>query len=372
MLKFLLKFSIIFALFLWNTSAYYYKSYQLENGSKELVSKYDFSTYKLEEEITRKEFVETLCSWYVDYKAKKAVKIDYSKYKKLDNSKVFTDVDLKSDFWKKLSYFASIWAFSKNEKFNPNWKIDQKAFFTVMRRLWILYSMRGCSSLKICEKELTNQTPFNKWVYYRYASKILDKSLRKRFTKPEDFIKLWYKPMLSPRYNFPILRQSLNWCYAYTVRNIMKYKHWIGYYITKIQDEIWKKPSELWYYSNMAKFDKVAQVEKKNYYDIETFITAIQSWEPVSMSYILEYIDRSWKKKKVGHIVAAYSFDEKWIWVAETVSNSRKRIPWKTFFNSYWKTVYYRMFLYTYNPQNSWSEADLKREKQKNFIAWEH
>jgi hypothetical protein len=44
------------------------------------------------------------------------------------------------------------------------------------------------------------------------------------------------------------------------------------------------------------------------------------------------YKDKAYKQ--VPHIVAAYSFDENGIWVAETVSAQRKLVPWSKVFRS--------------------------------------
>lgn len=345
--------------------------YELENWSKELVKKYNLNVYSLEKELTRKEFIETLYSWYDDYKARKWVKVDYSKYKQLDNSKVFTDVDLSSDFGKKLSYFASVWAFSKNKTFNPNWTVSQKDYFIVMSRLRIMFSLSNCKALKICDFETTKNSPFLKWTYYKYTSKIMDPSLRKYYRTAWDYINAGYKPYLTPNYRFPILKQTLNWCYAYTVRNILKYKHWIGVYVQKWEEYIWKAPEKLWYSSNMAQFDKLVHVTKESAYNIDTLINSLQAWEPVSVSYILKYKTWKWEEKSVWHIVAAYSFDEKWVWVSETVANKRIRIPWEELFNSYWNVKYHRIFKYTYEPISEWTKTEKDLEAKHNFLAWE-
>lgn len=349
--------------------------YKLDDWSKKIVSKYSWNKYYLSKEITRKEFVKTLSDWYKDYKFDRGIKVDYSKYKKLDNEKIFKDVDLESDFWKKLSYFAWIWVFAKNEYFNPNETINQKTYFVLMRRLKVMYGLNNCTYHKICEKELDENSIFNKWVYYKYTSKILDKKLRKHFTKPEDYIKAWYKPKLTPNYYFPILGQTLNWCYAFAIRNILKYKYWIGVYVSKIEREIGKKWTDLWRdipWWNMSNFDKVVHISKKRYYTLDNFISSLQSWEPVIISYLLEYVWRDWKKRKIWHVVAAYSFDEKWVWVAETVKAKRVRVPWNEIFNSYWYIKRWRIFKINYQDKSNWTDEEIKKEKLNNFITREY
>jgi len=348
-----------------------YADYKLDNASLNVAKKYSFSQKNLNKMPTRKEFIESLYSWYIDYKAWKNIKIDYNKYKKLDNTKIFTDIDLESDFWKKLSYFASIWAFAKNEKFNPDNTINYKTFFIVMKRLRIMYSLNWCKSLNICERDANLEDNFSKWTYYRIVAKILDKKLRKDYYKPENFIALWYKPYLSPSYRFPILRQTLNWCYAFTVRNILKYKHWIWVYVSKIEKEIDKPWDKLWNWFYKDKYDKLVHINKKNYSNIETFFTKLQQGEPVWIAYIFYYKDRYWKQKSVMHRVAAYSFDSKGIWIAETVSNTRKRIAYNEVFNKYWSTKYASFNQYDYIPKSKWSEQEIQKEKENNFITRE-
>ena len=347
-------------------------NYKLENASKLLVWKYNISTKNLDKQISRKEFVEILYKWYIDYKKNKWTIINYNDFKKIDNSKIFIDIDLDSEFWKKLNFFASLGAFAKNKYFNPNDKMTQKTFFIVMNKLWIIYSLQNCKYHKICERESDNKTLFLKWTYLKYVSKIMDKNLRKYYKTPNDYINAWYKPYLSPSYYFPIKWQTLNGCYAFSVRNILKYKHNIWIFIPKIENYIWKNKSSLWTYSTMSQFDKYAHIQKSMYYNIDTLFTSLQAWEPVAISYMMKYYSYKEKKYKfVPHIVAAYSFDEKWIFVAETVTNTRKRITWDRVFNNYWGVKLNRIFKYYYSPKNTWEQNYINIEKNNNFLRWE-
>lgn len=347
--------------------------YKLETWAKDFVQKYNINAQNLDKEITRKEFVETLYLWYPDYKKDRWVVVDMTKYNKLDNSKIFKDIDLNSDFWKKLSYFAGLWAFAKNEYFNPDDTMSQKTFFIVMSRLKIMFSLQNCKYHKICEKEADENTLFLKWTYLKYASKVIDKSLRKYYSSPEDYINAWYKPYLSSSYSFPLTWQTLNWCYAFSVRNILKYKDGIWIYIPKIESDIWKNPSSLWTYSTMSKFDDYVHIDKSMYYNIDTLISSLQAWEPVAISYMLDYYSYKDKAyKQVPHIVAAYSFDENGIWVAETVSAQRKLVPWSKVFRSNWYVALNRIFKYYYNPEFTWDENEIALEKNNNYLVWEY
>lgn len=323
----------------------WFAEYKLENWSKELVTKYNFSTKNLEKSLSRKEFLETLSKWYPDYKAKKWIKIVFDDFQKIDNNLFFKDVDLNSDFWKKLNYFTEIWAFSKKEYFYPNNILSQKDFFIVMKNLWIFDSLQNCKNLKICEKEATQKNIFNKWVYFKYVSKILNKDLRKSFHIAKDYLDIGYKPSLKADFPFPLTKQTLNWCYGFSIKNILKFQKNISINVEKTEKSIWKIPSELRTDDMKNNFDKYIKINKNNFYDIDTLINSLQTWEPVAITYKLKYFSNKEKKERiVNHIVAAYSFDEKWVWVAETVSNTRKRIPWEEIFDKNGKTKVNRMF----------------------------
>lgn len=362
--------TIIFFFLIINTS---FANYKLENWSLNLVQKYNISTKNLWKKITRKEFVEILYKWYFDYKKDRWVNIDYSNYRVLDNSKIFTDIDLDSTFWKKLSYFAWLGAFSKNEHFNQDDTMNQKTFFIVMSRLRIIYSLQNCKYHKICEREADEKTLFLKWTYIKYVSKIMNKNIRKYYSSPTDYINAWYKPYLSSNYSFPLRLQTLNWCYAFSVRNILKYKDWIWIYIPKAEKLIWKKATALWNYYSIDKFNKLSHIEINRYYNIDTLISSLQAWEPVSVSYMLKYY--SWKDKMykyVPHIVAAYSFDENWVWVAETVKNKRVLVTWDKLFRKNWYVALNRIFKYYYEPKSSWSSSELDYEYKNNILVGEY
>jgi hypothetical protein len=89
---------LLFIFLLISSVSFVYSEYKLDNASLEIAEKYNFSKINLGEEPTRQEFIETLYKWYKDYKVLKNIKINYSKFKELDNTRIFTDVDLDSDF----------------------------------------------------------------------------------------------------------------------------------------------------------------------------------------------------------------------------------------------------------------------------------
>ena len=58
--------------------------YKPENWSLNLIKKYNFDSKNLEKWLTRKEFLETLEKWFIDYKDSKWIKINYNEIKNFD------------------------------------------------------------------------------------------------------------------------------------------------------------------------------------------------------------------------------------------------------------------------------------------------
>ena len=122
----------------------------------------------------------------------------------------------------------------------------------------------------------------------------------------------------------------------------------------------------------MNKHDKIAHVSRWHFYHLDTLIHSLQVWEPVWVSYMLDYYSYKEKKmKQVAHITAAYSFDEKWVWVSETVAAQRKLVPWDKVINSYGWVKLNRIFKFYYDPKQNWTESEIQLEKENNFLAWE-
>jgi hypothetical protein len=122
----------------------------------------------------------------------------------------------------------------------------------------------------------------------------------------------------------------------------------------------------------MRKFDKAVHVEARKYWSLDTVINGLQAWEPVTVVYWWEYTD--WKtkqKKKVKHIVTAYSFDKNGLWVAETISARRVLLPYDEIFNKNWNAKVGRIFKYYYDSKENWSDSEIKLEIENNFLAGE-
>ena len=75
------------------------KSYHHPRSARSsLVDRFELSTNKLDKALSRKDFVESLHSWYKSYRQERGLYVDYESYSQLDNEKYFKDVDLDSEF----------------------------------------------------------------------------------------------------------------------------------------------------------------------------------------------------------------------------------------------------------------------------------
>lgn len=344
--------------------------YHLENAGKKVIQTYSLDASQLEKPLSRKELVRSLYEFYDDYQKTKWNKVSYEKIPEIDNTKYFKDVDLNSSFWKKLRYFVHKWAFEKKEYFSPNATIDRETFFKVFKKLHLIASKEDCKKLKICEVEMDDYSPFHKGIYYQYIGRLLYKDFRKYYTIPQQYIEAGYQPYLSPKFAFPNKKQSLNGCYAFTVRNILKYKHNIGINIDPLQTYIEKDPKKLWYNIDMENFNSNIQVTKKTYFSLDTLMNALKNGNPVWIRYTLKYTQNS-EKKEVPHIASAYSFDEKWVWIADTYSNKNILLPYDDFLqpDGSFKRLGFLQFYYT--PVSLWTPEQKQKEKQYNFLVWE-
>ncbi len=288
------------------------------------------------------------------------------KHPLLDNTQYFTDVTLDSDIGRALNFFAQEWIISKKSKFYPDAPFTQQHFFIVMDKLRVLFWKSNCVYHKICEKEITANTKFTKGTYYTYISKILDKSLRKYYRTPQEYRNHGYRPHLGPQFQFPIKQQSLNACYFFSVRNILKYKYGIGVYVNNTDQYLGRSKTSLTTTAIQDRFDQIAHVQKEYKTDVNSLITALQQGDPVAISYMLTH-----RGKTYAHVATAYSFDKQWVWVAETVSNRRVHVPYSEFLSWSWKTKFRPFRLFYYQPKYTRTQSEKQRESQHNFLAWE-
>jgi len=344
-------------------------SYALDAESQKIIESFPFVFEDASQQINRWQFLRSLAQWYPVYMQSKWQNVDYSATNALDDS-LFTDVTLEeSRSW--LAYFAWRGIFTKQERFWFASPLTLSDFITVMKRLWIVSSLDECRRYHICDKELTQISPFVIWTYLRFISRLLNSDLRVHRNKPIQYIQNNYEPFLPPSFRFPLKRQSLNWCYFYSLRNILVYKFGIDINIATAEKFINKKLTDLASRKHQADFNGITNIYVEEKFHIESLITLLQVWEPVAVSYLLDYKDKYWKTQTVAHVASAYSFDYEWVRVAETVSNSYVRVPWSKLFDENWMSKQKYMRTVFYNPKQYRSESEISREKDNNFLLYE-
>jgi len=344
-------------------------SYALDAESQKIIESFPFVFEDASQQINRWQFLRSLAQWYPVYMQSKWQNVDYSATNALDDS-LFTDVTLEeSRSW--LAYFAWRGIFTKQERFWFASPLTLSDFITVMKRLWIVSSLDECRRYHICDKELTQISPFVIWTYLRFISRLLNSDLRVHRNKPIQYIQNNYEPFLPPSFRFPLKRQSLNWCYFYSLRNILVYKFGIDINIATAEKFINKKAHRFSDRKHQADFNGITNIYVEEKFHIESLITLLQVWEPVAVSYLLDYKDKYWKTQTVAHVASAYSFDYEWVRVAETVSNSYVRVPWSKLFDENWMSKQKYMRTVFYNPKQYRSESEISREKDNNFLLYE-
>jgi hypothetical protein len=194
--------------------------------------------------------------------------------------------------------------------------------------------------------------------------------LASAMTTPSEFIKAGYAPKLSPTYAFPLKKQSLNACYFYAVRNILKYKYGLGIYVSTVEKAIGKDPKALSGPADQKNFLNAVHAKIEESKDIAFLFDHLRDGDPVAISYLLPYRAKDGSMKTVPHVAAAYSFDTEGIWVAETVSNTYVRVPYGDVF-AQGKVRYKPLRAFTYVPKERWTEQAKTQEREKNFLEGE-
>ncbi len=192
----------------------------------------------------------------------------------------------------------------------------------------------------------------------------------KAMMSPDDFLRAGYEPRLPPTYVFPLKKQSLNACYFFAVRNILKEKYGIGIYVSSVEKAIGKDPKRLSTAADQRNFLNAVHAKVEESSDIGFLFDHLRDGDPVAISYMLAYRAKDGSLKTVPHVAAAYSFDADGIWVAETVSNSFVRVPYGDVFAK-GKVRYKPLRAFTYVPKDRWTEDAKKQEREKNFLEGE-
>ncbi len=187
---------------------------------------------------------------------------------------------------------------------------------------------------------------------------------------PEEFLAVGYKPKLDPSYAFPLKKQSLNACYFFAVRNILREKYGLGIYVGTVEKAIGKDPKKLSTAMDQKNFLNAVHTKVEESKDIGFLFDHLRDGDPIAISYMLSYRAKDGSQKTVAHVAAAYSFDAEGIWVAETVSNSYAHVPYADVFAN-GKVRYKPLHAFTYVPKEQWTGIAREQEARMNFLLGE-
>jgi len=156
----------------------------------------------------------------------------------------------------------------------------------------------------------------------------LENNIKKKHesSSPQSYkrlLELGLKPELDPSYAFPIDKQFRNGCFGYSIKWVVEYKYWENLDMYEMEIAINKPRSDLWNIKHIENFWKRAGVEYLRYNNADTMLSKLHQGEPILLFYLMPH-----KWWQIGHNAVAYSFDEKWIRIADPLLATRERIPY--------------------------------------------
>lgn len=136
-------------------------------------------------------------------------------------------------------------------------------------------------------------------------------------------------PSLSPEYDFPNSYQYQNGCFAFAVKHILEYKFDETIDLYEAEDKLNKPRNVLWDVNYITAFLEEYDITMTWYKDAETFFDFLAQGEPLVIQYPYDIGDDTF----IGHLVAAYSFDETGVWAADSISGKAIHIDYDLVFN---------------------------------------
>lgn len=130
-------------------------------------------------------------------------------------------------------------------------------------------------------------------------------------------------PARSPKYNFPTNFQYLNGCFGYAVGHILMERGHTDIDFLDMEQRIEKPREVLWGAEEKKRLAQEYGLEFTWSKSAERLLELLALGESVVLTYKYPLDDGDW----VLHAVAAYSFDEKGIWVSDSLSGKNIRIP---------------------------------------------
>lgn len=136
------------------------------------------------------------------------------------------------------------------------------------------------------------------------------------------------EPAISPDYKFPSGHQYMNGCFAFAVNNVLQYKYDKKLDLLEAEKKVKKPRAILWTGEYIMKFLDEYDLKMVWYKDAENFFKFLEEGEPVVMQFTIP-IETG---ELIGHIVTAYSFDDKGIWIADSLKGKTHRIDFSEVF----------------------------------------
>ncbi|MFA5843061.1 MAG: S-layer homology domain-containing protein [Candidatus Gracilibacteria bacterium] len=132
--------------------------------------------------------------------------------------------------------------------------------------------------------------------------------------------------------DFPAYSQS-GWsygCYTFAVKNVLAFKYDFILNVSEMQDRIGWDGAFIWTPEEAQNFATEYDVDDVFTYNgtAEFFLKKLAMGDPMVL-YIPYYVG----SENIGHQVAAYSFDENGVWIADSLSGGvQRQIPWSDVF----------------------------------------
>lgn len=136
------------------------------------------------------------------------------------------------------------------------------------------------------------------------------------------------QPKLKPDYEFPTSFQYLNGCYGFAVGHILMDRGQ-PFDMLEMEKKIEKPREKLWGKEYKNRLAEAYNLELKLDKNPEHLFDLLAAGEAVVLSYQYPLEEEG---EWILHAVAAYSFDDQGIWVSETMSGQRKRVPYEKVF----------------------------------------
>jgi hypothetical protein len=136
------------------------------------------------------------------------------------------------------------------------------------------------------------------------------------------------KPAIEIDYKFPISYQYENGCFAFAVNHVLKYKYDETIDLYEAEKIIDKPRYVLWNVEYITKFLNEYEIEMVWYKDSETFFKMLQIGEPL----VIQYPYKVGENRYIGHLVAAYSFDDEGVWVSDSISGKYLHLDYSQVF----------------------------------------